>query len=72
MPSSAIGIGLKYPSRLPKYMGKLTQQTIKRLTAVARCAIEMHEGSNNVESLCKNGPGHVFKATPNVALPFVK
>ena len=46
----------------PKYKGKgkLTQQTIKRLTAVARCAIKKNEGSKNVESLRRNGPSHVF------------
>ena len=74
MSSSAIGIGLKYPSRLPKYKGKgkSTQQTIKRLTAVARCVIKKHEGSKNVEPLCRNGPSHVFNDHSKYSTSFCK
>lgn len=49
----------------PKYKGKgkLTQRTIQRLTAGARCAIKMHKESNNVAQLradLRNGPSHIF------------
>ena len=49
----------------PRYKGKggLTQKAMKRLVVGARCAIEMHSKSKNVQRLRKdlrNGPNHVF------------
>ena len=43
-----------------------------KLTAGARCAIKMHEGSKNVESLRRNGPSHVFNDHSKYSPSFCK